>query len=255
MDIETKNSFIRQWKKYFKTAELPITFYYTDNPEKAVIPEKSSGWHCMICDLNKVRKGTSLAFNSEVLYCAGARRYLGFTDKIRPDFEYFLSCGIENEMEGERYIRTPELVKEVMKNQKKLNIRGRYIVFKRWDKLEVNDTPDVVIFFASPDILSGLFTLANFDQSDPDSTITPFGSGCASIVYHPYSEKDSARPRAVIGMFDVSARPCVPAGELTFSVPMIKFSKMISYMDESFLITGSWKKVRTRIGGDSAAPE
>jgi hypothetical protein len=48
-------------------------------------------------------------------------------------------------------------------------------------------------------------------------------------------------------MFDVSARPCVPEGVLTFSVPMVKFTKMISYMDESFLITDSWKKVQKRI--------
>ena len=54
-------------------------------------------------------------------------------DKMRPNFEYFLSCGIENKMEGERYIRTPELVKELMKNQKMLDITGKYIVFKRWD--------------------------------------------------------------------------------------------------------------------------
>ena len=134
-----------------------------------------------------------------------------------------------------------------MKNQKKLTIPGKYIVFKRWDNLDENDNPDVVIFFATPDILSGLFTLANFDQSEPNSTITPFGAGCGSIVYYPFIEKDSQRPRAVIGMFDVSARPCVPEGVLTFSVPMIKFTKMISYMDESFLITDSWKKVQKRI--------
>jgi hypothetical protein len=134
-----------------------------------------------------------------------------------------------------------------MKNQKKLAIPGKYIVFKRWDNLVENDNPDVVIFFATPDILSGLFTLANFDQSEPNSTITPFGAGCGSIVYYPFIEKGSQRPRAVIGMFDVSARKCVQEGVLTFSVPMIKFTKMISYMDESFLITDSWKKVQKRI--------
>ena len=166
---------------------------------------------------------------------------------MRPNFEYFLSCGIENKMEGERYIRTPELVNELMKNQKKLNIPGKYIVFKRWDNLDEIDNPDVVIFFATPDILSGLFTLANYDQSEPNSTFTPFGAGCGSIVHYPYIEKDSERPRAVLGMFDVSARPCVPEGVLSFSVPMIKFTKMISYMDESFLITDSWKKVQKRI--------
>jgi hypothetical protein len=105
----------------------------------------------------------------------------------------------------------------------------------------------VVIFFATPDILSGLFTLANYDQSEPNSTFAPFGAGCGSIVYYPYIEKNAERPRAVIGMFDVSARPCVPSGVLTFSVPMIRFAVMITYMDESFLITDSWKKIQKRI--------
>jgi uncharacterized protein (DUF169 family) len=247
MNLEIRDHFIQQWKKYFNNADLPITFYYTDYPGNASVMSSTGKWKCLICQLQKVRSGQSLAFNSESLKCGGAKRYLGFADKIRPNFEYFLSCGIENEMEGERYIRTPQLVKELMKNQKKLNIPGKFIVFKRWDNLNEDDNPEVVIFFAPPDILSGLFTLANYDQSEPDSTITPFAAGCGSLVYFPYIEKDSGRPRAVIGMFDVSARPCVQEGVLTFSVPVVKFTKMISYMDESFLITDSWKKVQNRI--------
>ena len=247
MDIEIRDQFIRQWRKYFNNAELPIIFFYSNKPDNAVLFTSSAKRSCLICELKKVRSGESLAFSSETIKCSGAKRYLGFTDKMRPNFEYFLSYGIENEMEGERYKRTPELVKELMKNQKKLDIPGKYIVFKRWDKLDESDAPDVVIFFATPDILSGLFTLANYDQSDPNSTISPFGAGCGSIVHYPYLEKDAERPRAVIGMFDVSARPCVPAGVLTFSVPTVKFTAMISYMDESFLITESWKEVQKRI--------
>ena len=38
-----------------------------------------------------VRAGKSLAFRTDALGCMGARRYLGFADTIRPDFEYFLS--------------------------------------------------------------------------------------------------------------------------------------------------------------------
>jgi len=247
MKIEIRDHFIHQWKKYFNDADLPITYFYTDEPVNATLVSSSGKWNCIICQLQKVRSGESLAFSAESVKCGGAKRYLGFADKIRPNFEYFLSCGIENEMEGERYIRTPELVNELMKKQQKLVIPGKYIVFKRWDRLDENDTPDVVVFFATPDILSGLFTLANYDQAEPDSTITPFAAGCGSLVYFPYIEKDSARPRAVIGMFDVSARPCVSEGVLSFSVPMVKFMKMIDYMDESFLITESWKKVQKRI--------
>jgi hypothetical protein len=49
-------------------------------------------------------------------------------------------------------------------------------------------------------------------------------------------------------MFDPSARPCVPADVLTFAVPMKKFEKMLSYMEESFLITDTWNEIRNRIG-------
>jgi len=77
----------------------------------------------------------------------------------------------------------------------------KFIVFKRWDLIEESENPEVVIFFAPPDVLSGLFTLANFDQSERNGVIAPFGAGCASIVQYPYLEKDSDRPRCVIGMF------------------------------------------------------
>ncbi len=33
-----------------------------------------------------------------------------------PDFEYFLSCGIPGKLEGERYKKSPEMVKEYLKH-------------------------------------------------------------------------------------------------------------------------------------------
>jgi hypothetical protein len=150
-------------------------------------------------------------------------------------------------MEGERYKRSPELVERYLESQPTFEAPARNIVFERWDNLDENGSPEVVVFFATPDVLSGLFTLANFDEVDPQAVIAPFGSGCASIVYHPYQELQSERPRAVLGMFDVSARPCVPRDVLTFAVPWPKFVDMVDQMDESFLITNSWHKVRSRI--------
>jgi len=64
---------------------------------------------------------------------------------------------------------------------------------------------------------------------------------------YPYLERDAARPRGVIGMFDISARPFVPNNVLTFSVPMNKFVRMIENMEESFLITDSWLRIQKRI--------
>ena len=50
-----------------------------------------------------------------------------------------------------------------------------------------------------------------------------------------------------MGMFDVSARPCVPSATLTFTVPLQRFERMVANMDESFLITRSWDAVKRRI--------
>jgi uncharacterized protein (DUF169 family) len=241
-----KEKFLELWEKYFGNAELPIIFYYTDGTGGAEWAEKPKGRSCMICELAKVRNGKSLVYNAERVMCGGAKRYFGYTEKMRPGFEYFLSCG-NNRMEGERYLRSPELVREFMKNQQTLPGAGRNIVFKRWDNMDESDSPDVVIFFAAPDVLSGLFTLANFDQSEPNGTFTPFAAGCGSIVYYPYLESKSERLRAVIGLFDPSARPCVPENVLTFAVPYKRFEKMISYMEESFLITETWSVIRKRV--------
>ncbi len=83
-----------------------------------------------------------------------------------PNFEYFLSCGIPRKLEGERYEKSPEIVRELIKNSPHFNAPARFIIFKRWDMLVGSDEPELVIFFAKPDVLSGLFTLAkNMEES------------------------------------------------------------------------------------------
>jgi len=187
--------------------------------------------------------------NVDVIGCGGGRRYTGFTEIQMPHFEYFLSYGIPGKLEGERYKKSPELVREHLKHQNAFKAPADYIVFKRWDRIGEGDQPLAVIFFAPPDILSGLFTLASFDEGNPFGVIAPFCAGCASIIDFPYRELESGRPRAVLGMFDVSARPFVPPGELTFAVPWPKFLRMVDNMEESFLTTRSWNAVRKRMKG------
>jgi uncharacterized protein (DUF169 family) len=248
MDMSLKEKFLKLWKKYFNNAELPITFYYANAPGNADTAKPTKGHRCVISDLAKVRRGQSLALDVDSVGCPGGKRYLGFAADIMPDFEYFLSCGIPGRLEGERYKKTPEMVREYMENHAPaLKVPGKYIVFKRWDKLDKADDPEIVICFARPDALAGLFTLASFDEAEQNMVIAPFGSGCASIVQYPYLEKDSQHPRGVLGMFDISARPFVPEDMLTFAAPMSKFVRMIDNMEESFLITPSWARVQQRI--------
>ena len=247
MDMEIKDRFIMLWRKHFNNAELPISFYYSNSLGQADLVKPGSVARCVIGALVEVRKGRSLSFNAGSIGCLGGRKYLGFAESIRPNFEYFLSCGIPGKIEGERYKKSPALVKETMRNWPNLKAPAPFIIFKKWDNLDVQDNPEVVIFFAQPDVLSGLFTLVNFDESESEGVITPMGSGCSSIVSYPYMEKDLVHPRAVIGMFDPSARPFVSKETLSFSVPMEKFVTMVENMEDSFLVTNTWRNLNKRI--------
>ncbi len=247
MDTETRQTFQTLWTQYFAGAELPIVFYYTDEPGEADLADTQNEDRCLIGNLNRVRAGHAFVYSAKTPGCSGGKRYTGFSDKLRPNFEYFLSCGIPGQLEGERYKKSPELVKQHLRDHPPFQAPARYLVFKRWDKLLAHEQPLAVIFFGTPDVLAGLFTLGNYDEPGLHAVVTPMGSGCSSIVNYPLEEAHSDHPRCVLGMFDVSARPCVPAGMLTFTIPYKRFLEMFQDVEETFLITGSWDKVRDRL--------
>ena len=247
MKEDERDRFIASWRKYFGEADLPLAVFYTDTrPVDASADSGSAG--CVVRMLSSAREGNTLCFGAEDDMCGGAKRYFGFVSEIdMPDFEYFLSYGIPGKVRGERYKKSPEVVRESMRHSPSFTAPGKYIVFKRWDRLSPEDQPAIIVFFADLDVLSGLFTLANFDEVEPDGVICPFGSGCSSMVFHPYQELRSERPRCVLGMFDISARPYVGEDTLTFAVPITKFERMVDNMDESFLVTDSWKELYGRM--------
>ncbi len=250
MDTAMKERFMALWEKFFDGAELPLVFFYSNRDTPTKQPKPPDQHRCVIADIWRTRKGRAISLDANAIGCDGGRKYLGFGEIRRPHFEYFLSCGIPGVVEGERYKKTPQIVKKVMAAMPKFTAPAKVITFKRWDLIEEKDEPEAVIFFAPPDVLAGLFTLANFDTVE-SGVFTPFCSGCAAIVTFPYMEREAYPQRAVIGMFDVSARPCVPAGILSFAVPLNRFKVMVDNMEESFLITGSWAEVRKRIAASS----
>jgi len=246
MDLFLKAKFEKLFAKYFPGAELPLIFYYADEPPADMkVASPARGWRCFIADLAVVRKGGSLCLDEPALGCG--KRFCGFQVPQRPNFEYFLSYGIPGKLEGERYKRTPEIVKRLMENWPAWQAPGRYLVLKRWDRLVEGDRPEAAVFFARPDVLSGLFTLANYEDAEPNGVIAPFSSGCGTVIQYPFLENRKEYPRCVLGMFDVSARPCVKADELTFAAPMKKFARMVQNIEESFVITRSWEKVMRRL--------
>ena len=247
MDVEVRNHFSSLWKKYFGDTELPIAIFYSD---KALAdPELSEPRdRCVIGMLSSVRAGETLSLGAESLLCGGAKRYFGFTAEMpMEDFDYFLSTGIPGKLRGERYKKSPEIVRESMKHSPSFEAPGAFLNFVRWDRLSDADEPQVVLFLGNQDVVSGLFTLANFDEVEPNAVMCPFGSGCSQIVFHPYLELRSSRPRCVIGMFDISARPYLGENVLSFAVPITKFERMVGNMEESFLSTDAWARLFNRI--------
>ena len=251
MNESLKSDFISRWKKYFNDAPLPVALFYSNDLHNAEPVKSHTGHHCIIAGITKVFNGQSLAFNAGNIGCGGGLRYCGFTDNLRPGFEFFLSYGTEGKMEGERYKKDPETVLELMRNSPKLKAQGEWLIAKPFDKLDAEDNPEIILFFATPDVLAGLFTLANFDRADLYGVKSPFSAGCGSIIQYPLLENRSNNPDCILGMFDSSARPYVQAGTLSFAIPMKRFEILVGYMDESFLITGTWKVMEKRISGKS----
>lgn len=247
MDIHLKSDFVRLWSDFFPGEALPITFEFSSELRGTQKAKSSDHWRCFVCDLTRVRNGTDLAFDAGSISCRGGRRYCGYEQERPPDFSYFLSYGIEGKVEGERYKKTPALVDQWQEEIEIIPSEGKYLLIKRWDHLQDEDNPSAVIFFARGEVLSGLFTLANYDRAYPYGVITPMGAGCSSIIHYPWHEEQSDDPRAVLGMMDPSARPCIPLDMLTFAVPMKKFTRMVRDMEESFLITPTWDKVKKKI--------
>ena len=228
--------------------EHPLGVFYSDEEPARGIKPKGGGHECMIALLKRARHhGETVYFDENHIGCAGGAYYMGFRAMSMPKIEYFLSCGIPGEMEGERFIKTPELAREYFASSKPRKAPAKYGIFKTLDKLAAHEEPEVIIFFASPDVLSGLVVLTGYASERSDAVRLPFSSGCGSIVTHPLKEGEKENPQAILGMFDVSARPFVEPGILTLAMPTKLFLTLLDNQDESFLITKSWEKVRERI--------
>ena len=247
MDFIINKDLWKQFRETLGLIESPLGIYYTNDKPEGVSP-KEGIQGCMIGLLQNVRKkDKTVYFDKDHFGCPGGSYYMGFRETPMPNIEYFLSCGIPGQMEGERYIKTPELAKEYFGKMKPRPAPAAYCVFKPIEQFQNEIKPEVVVFFAPPDILSGLFTLTNYAMEHTDAVYTPFGSGCGTILTHPLKEAEKEQPRAILGMFDVSARPMVEKDTLTLAMPYSIFIRLLENVSGSFLETESWKKVHQRI--------
>ena len=110
------------------------------------------------------------------------------------------------------------------------------------------EKPQTIIFFVNPDQLCALVVLANYGRGDNENVIIPYAAGCQTIGIYPYREAKSAKPRAVVGLTDLSARVYIrkQLGDpnlMTFSAPFALFEEMEQNVPGSFLERHTWQSL------------
>ena len=232
----TVKGFIEKYRQAFgEKAPLPIAFGYSDTP----VSEIRSVPKCLLGSISNVRHGNSLTLSAENVICGGGGLYTAFTE-MPERVPIFVS-------EVEHYKKTKEMVVDYVRG---LNIeltQKPYLNFVSIDNLKEWSDAEVLLFFATPDMLAGLCSWAFYDNNSADAVVTQFSSGCASIVTRAISENKSGGRSCFIGMLDPSARPLIPENELTFTIPMCRLMEMLDTMDDSSLYQKAFSALRRRI--------
>ena len=234
--IMTISEFIERYREAFgEAAPLPIAFGYSNT----LATEIRSVPKCMIGAISKVRSGESLTLSVENVICGGGGLYTAFRE-MPERVPVFVS-------EVEHYKKTKEMVVEYIKALDIKITDKPYLNFVRIDKLERWEDTEAMLFFATPDMLSGLCTWAFYDNNASDAITTQFGSGCAAIVTFTIDEQRRGGRRCFLGMLDPSARPLVPENELTLTIPMCRFQEMLTTMNDSALYQKAFSAIKRRI--------
>ena len=203
---------------------------------------------CVIGNIWRARKKKTAAyFDKERFGCLGGAFYLGFLKPQLDFITYYVSTGIPDQMEGEHYLESPEVTRDFFNTIDPPPAPARYCVFAPVTQFKKETPPELVIFFARAEVISGLNQLATFVTNDFEAVYSPFGAGCSNIVTWPLRYLAQGKLKAVLGGWDPSDRKFFKTDEITFTVPFEMFQRMVNRWPESFLTTKTWAMVRKKI--------
>ena len=251
----------------------PVAVMHTDEKPEKAIQFKKGKWGCVMFMFANAAKGKTTAFDAETYGCWGGGVGLGFGNTYLEFpggvecFFHFLSSGniqsergkevvkamegsagkafIEDFLKGEGYAKTPEEVKQWLEDLPIMNIESNYVLFKPLSEVNCEkEKPEAVVLLTDADQLSALVVLANYGKQGMDNVIIPWAAGCQLIGILPFNEAKSEKPRAVVGLTDISARKNVRkllgSEYLSFAMPWKMFLEMESNVEGSFLERKSW---------------
>ena len=249
----------------------PVALVFSDELPDGAMQFSEGKWGCIMwLLLAAAAKGKPAAADRATFGCLGGGTGLGFGNQYEAwpggieCFYRFLSTGNGPQEEGagapwirrgaasdfelgERYVKTPEAVKRFVDALPMIDVPTRYVVLKPLSQIARDERPELVIFLVDPDRLSALVVLANYDRGDNENVIMPWGAGCQTIGILAYREARSARPRAVVGLTDLSARKYIAKqlghNLMTFAVPFAMFQEMEANVPDSFLERDTWREL------------
>ena len=255
----------------------PVALIWADEKPEGAMQFSPGKWGCVMWLAVSAAKGKAAVADRKTFGCFGGGVGLGFGNQYQSfpggeeGFCYFLSSGNEqrpggpeiaeqikpfmtkeshdNFLHGEGYIKNPEGVRKFIEALPLADIPAAYVVFKPLSAVDLTkEKPQAVIFFVNPDQLSALTVLANYGRGDNENVIIPYAAGCQTIGIYPYHEAKSERPRAVVGLTDLSARVYVrkQLGDpnfMTFAVPLTLFEEMERNVPGSFLERHTWQSL------------
>lgn len=250
--------------------EEPFGVYYSDiKPENAYGPKKGApisreleesgnldmrdvmkSFSCVMGNIWLARKKQGAAFISAEEYgCPGGVYYCSMMKPHLRFIEHYVSTGFEGTpMHGERYMSNPDTMREFMLKVNPREAPAKYCIFKPLSQFSDDEKPEFVIFFARPEILTGLFIQTVFTTGDMECVASPFGAGCTNIIGWPLYYQEQGVEKAVLGGMDPSARKFMKTDELTFTVPLGLYEKMLAALPDSmFSHETDWKSVRKKV--------
>jgi len=255
----------------------PVAVVWSDEKPEDSLQFKKGKWGCVMSLFAHAAKGHTAVFDRETFGCWGGGVGLGFGNQYLnvpggiEEFYNFLSTGnnihgigrkavekicdfigndlLKDAIHGERYIKSPELVKKFVESLPIIDIPEKYVILKPLQDVNLSkEKPVVIVFLATPDQLSALVILANYGRGTFENVIIPYAAGCHTIGIFPYREAQSENPRAVVGLTDIFARKNVRrqlgSDLFTFAVPLKMFKEMEAHIEGSFLQRETWNSLK-----------
>lgn len=259
-----------------KLPHEPVAILWSDRLPEGASMFKEKTWGCVLWLMASAAKGKVAACTRENFGCFGGGTGVGFGDQSenfpggRECFCHFLSSGnagtpqgeavaekikpfvatefIEDFLLGERYLKSPQEVREFIDILPTREVPTKYVVFKPLSLLDAElETPVSIVFFSDPDQFSALGVLANYSYPGNQNVIFPFAAGCQAIGIYSYQQAESETPKAIAGPMDLSARRFLrqrfTENIMSMSLPWKMFLTMEENVTGSFLERHTWSEL------------